>query len=99
MIKTNQDIIPVVSNQRTKEVVYKPILNVDIGNGKTLGDFIADKNKEIEAIKKENTALETKNARLTNEHNKVVVSYKKQIKALKAQIIELQEENKKWTHY
>ncbi|MCM1130082.1 MAG: hypothetical protein NC310_00265 [Roseburia sp.] len=99
MIKTNQDIVPVVSNQRTKEVVYKPILNVNIGDGKTLGDFITETKQTIENLQKENTTLAVKNAKLTTEHNKVVISYKKQIKALCAQIIELQEEKKKWTHY
>ena len=94
MIKTNQDIIPIVSNQRTKEVVYKPILNVVIGDGKTLGEYIAETKQAIENLQKENSALSTKNANLTKEHNKVVRSYKKQVKALRVQIMELQEEKK-----
>ncbi len=92
--KLNQDMIPVVANQRTKEVVYKPILDVNIGNGKTLGDFVNSTNKTIEILQKENTKLTQKNVKLLDEHNKVVTAFKKQIKALKAQLIELQEDRK-----
>ncbi len=94
MSRINQDIIPVVSNKRTKEVVYKPVLEVNIGNGQTLGDFITDMQQAIESLQEENSKFLVKISNLSKEHNNLIRSHKKQVKALKAQILELQEGKK-----
>lgn len=94
MNRIDQDIIPVVSNKRTKEVVYKPVLEANIGNGQTLGDFITGTQQAIKSLQEENSRFAAKISNLSKEHNKLVKSHKKQIKALKAQIIELQESKK-----
>ncbi len=94
MSRINQDIIPVVSNKRTKEVVYKPVLEVNIGNGQTLGDFITDMQQAIESLQEENSKFLAKISNLSKEHNNLIRSHKKQVKALKAQILELQEGKK-----
>lgn len=88
-----EDKIPVITNDITKEIVYKEVNRVYIA-GESLGDVLLKLKNTIANAEEEIRSLSDNLENLTNRYNDLVDAFKKTSISTKLQLLELQEEQK-----